>query len=64
MVDYVVVTQSIVEGKTGTSGRPEDVQDETLEFQEKSLNYVSEHGRLLENITTEGFGTISVYQMK
>jgi hypothetical protein len=63
-VDYVVMTQSMISGTTGTSGRSEKVPESTMEFFGKVSGYVSEKGILLENIPTIGYDTISVYKIK
>jgi hypothetical protein len=63
-VDYVILTQSMVSGKTGTSGRAEKVPEKVMTFFQKISYYATQEGLLVAQIPTIGYDTISVYKMK
>jgi len=62
-VDYVILTNALLEGKTGTSGREEKISASLKEFFDMTSNYIDKHGHVIESINTIGYDTLKVYKI-
>lgn len=63
-VDYIVLTDKFLEGKTGTSGRSISIPTDIVEFFVTVFSYTNSNGLLVNQIPTVGYDTINVYQVK
>jgi len=63
-VDFVILTNELLAGKTGTSGRQEELPENLEELYYKSLDYAKSNGELIEAIPAIGYDTLKVYKIK
>jgi hypothetical protein len=64
MVDYVVYSDVWTEGITGTSGRAEDVPEDTRDFFEEVEMQIETRGELVAELETKGYNRIQVFTLK
>jgi len=57
-LDYVITSDLIIRGSTGTSGRPENITVEQLNYYNLSMKYAQENGSLIKEIDGGIYGKI------
>lgn len=63
-VDYIIITPSLIEGTTGTSGRVVNIFEGTLKFYQKVANSININEVLIDSMNTVGYNTLKIYKMK
>jgi hypothetical protein len=64
--DYVVISPYLLDGRTGTSGRKERAAEtENIKgYCQKVLDFSEQHGRLITELSSDGYGKISIWEIK
>ena len=64
-VDYVVISDFLTTGHTGTSGRKVDEHktEKRKDYYRKVHSFATENGRLIETIVTSNYGNIEIFKI-
>ena len=65
-VDYVVISNYMVQGETAISGRriSDGKRDSKEEYYNRVHHYAEQKGKILETIPTSGYGEIEIWEIK